>query len=72
MPRIRPGLTGAREGRQRQRSRARQGAHGGADGRCADAHALVYVDLPPSLSSNAPLKAGMFAGGEFELGRIQR
>ena len=29
---------------------------------------LVYVDLPPSLSSNAPLKAGMFAGGEFELG----
>jgi RND family efflux transporter MFP subunit len=30
--------------------------------------ALVYVDLPPSLSSNAPLKAGMFAGGEFYLG----
>ncbi|MDB5790896.1 MAG: efflux transporter periplasmic adaptor subunit [Massilia sp.] len=30
--------------------------------------ALVYVDLPPSLSSNAPLKAGMFAGGQFELG----
>lgn len=30
--------------------------------------ALVYVDLPPSLSSNAPLKAGMFAGGEFQLG----
>ena len=30
--------------------------------------ALVYVDLPPSLSSNAPLKAGMFAGGEFALG----
>ncbi|QOL51531.1 efflux RND transporter periplasmic adaptor subunit [Massilia litorea] len=29
---------------------------------------LVYVDLPPALSSNAPLKAGMFAGGEFELG----
>jgi RND family efflux transporter MFP subunit len=29
---------------------------------------LVYVDLPPSLSGNAPLKAGMFAGGEFELG----
>jgi RND family efflux transporter MFP subunit len=29
---------------------------------------LVYVDLPPGLSSNAPLKAGMFAGGEFELG----
>jgi RND family efflux transporter MFP subunit len=30
--------------------------------------ALVYVDLPPSLSPAAPLKAGMFAGGEFELG----
>jgi RND family efflux transporter MFP subunit len=30
--------------------------------------ALVYVDLPPSLSANAPLKAGMFAGGEFHLG----
>jgi RND family efflux transporter MFP subunit len=30
--------------------------------------ALVYVDLPPSLSSDAPLKAGMFAGGQFELG----
>jgi RND family efflux transporter MFP subunit len=30
--------------------------------------ALVYVDLPPSLSADAPLKAGMFAGGEFELG----
>jgi RND family efflux transporter MFP subunit len=29
---------------------------------------LVYVDLPPALSSNTPLKAGMFAGGEFELG----
>ncbi len=29
---------------------------------------LVYVDLPPALSSDAPLKAGMFAGGEFELG----
>ncbi|KQQ88091.1 efflux RND transporter periplasmic adaptor subunit [Massilia sp. Leaf139] len=29
---------------------------------------LVYVDLPPALSTNAPLKAGMFAGGEFELG----
>ena len=29
---------------------------------------LVYVDLPPALSSSAPLKAGMFAGGEFELG----
>lgn len=30
--------------------------------------ALVYVDLPPSLSPDAPLKAGMFAGGRFELG----
>ena len=31
--------------------------------------ALVYVDLPPSLSANAPLKAGMFASGRFNLGR---
>lgn len=30
--------------------------------------ALVYVDLPPALSANAPLKAGMFASGEFALG----
>ncbi|MCA1854444.1 efflux RND transporter periplasmic adaptor subunit [Massilia oculi] len=30
--------------------------------------ALVYVDLPPSLSANAPLKAGMFASGRFDLG----
>lgn len=30
--------------------------------------ALVYVDLPPALSSNAPLKAGMFASGQFALG----
>jgi len=30
--------------------------------------ALVYVDLPPSLSSDAPLKAGMFASGRFDLG----
>ena len=30
--------------------------------------ALVYVDLPPALSANAPLKAGMFASGRFELG----
>ena len=30
--------------------------------------ALVYVDLPPALSSSSPLKAGMFAGGAFELG----
>lgn len=31
--------------------------------------AVVYVDLPPSLSANAPLKAGMFASGQFELGK---
>jgi RND family efflux transporter MFP subunit len=31
-------------------------------------NALVYVDLPPSLSANAPFKAGMFANGQFELG----
>ena len=30
--------------------------------------ALVYVDLAPPLTTNSPLKAGMFAGGEFELG----
>lgn len=30
--------------------------------------ALVYVDLPPALSGNAPLKAGMFASGRFDLG----
>lgn len=30
--------------------------------------ALVYVDLPPAMSADAPLKAGMFAGGQFELG----
>jgi len=30
--------------------------------------ALVYVDLPPSLASDAPLKAGMFASGRFDLG----
>ncbi|WP_020651749.1 efflux RND transporter periplasmic adaptor subunit [Massilia niastensis] len=30
--------------------------------------ALVYVDLPPALSPDAPLKAGMFASGRFELG----
>jgi len=30
--------------------------------------ALVYVDLPPAMNGNAPLKAGMFAGGEFEMG----
>lgn len=31
-------------------------------------NALVYVDLPPALSANAPLKAGMFANGQFALG----
>jgi len=30
--------------------------------------ALVYVDLPPALAGNMPLKAGMFASGRFELG----
>ncbi|WP_137173075.1 efflux RND transporter periplasmic adaptor subunit [Massilia sp. HP4] len=30
--------------------------------------ALVYVDLPPALSNDTPLKAGMFASGRFELG----
>ena len=30
--------------------------------------ALVYVDLPPALSTDAPLKAGMFASGQFALG----
>jgi RND family efflux transporter MFP subunit len=30
--------------------------------------ALVYVDLPPALSPGAPLKAGMFASGRFQLG----
>jgi RND family efflux transporter MFP subunit len=30
--------------------------------------ALVYVDLPPALSANAPLKAGMIASGQFALG----
>jgi RND family efflux transporter MFP subunit len=31
-------------------------------------NALVYVDLPPSLSSSAPFKAGMYATGQFALG----
>lgn len=31
--------------------------------------ALVYVDLPASPSNLAPIKAGMFARGEFELGK---
>ncbi|UMR30953.1 efflux RND transporter periplasmic adaptor subunit [Massilia sp. MB5] len=30
--------------------------------------ALVYVDLPPNSSQDAPFKAGMFASGQFELG----
>lgn len=30
--------------------------------------ALVYVDLPPAMRADTPLKAGMFAGGQFELG----
>ncbi|MFL6710910.1 MAG: efflux RND transporter periplasmic adaptor subunit [Massilia sp.] len=30
--------------------------------------ALVYVDLPTSLTPNAPFKAGMFASGQFALG----
>jgi len=31
--------------------------------------ALVYVDLPASAAGNAPFKAGMFASGQFELGK---
>jgi RND family efflux transporter MFP subunit len=30
--------------------------------------ALVYVDLPPTTSGNAPFKAGMFASGSFDMG----
>jgi RND family efflux transporter MFP subunit len=30
--------------------------------------ALVYVDLPASLSASAPFKAGMYASGQFDLG----
>lgn len=30
--------------------------------------ALVYVDLPATLSATSPFKAGMFASGQFELG----
>ncbi|HEU4374867.1 MAG TPA: efflux RND transporter periplasmic adaptor subunit [Telluria sp.] len=30
--------------------------------------ALVYVDLPTTMTANAPFKAGMFASGQFELG----
>jgi RND family efflux transporter MFP subunit len=33
--------------------------------------ALVYVDLPPNVSKEAPFKAGMFASGQFELGVSQ-
>ena len=33
--------------------------------------ALVYVDLPASLSADAPFKAGMFASGQFQLGTSQ-
>jgi RND family efflux transporter MFP subunit len=33
--------------------------------------ALVYVDLPPNTSKDAPFKAGMFASGQFELGASQ-
>lgn len=31
--------------------------------------ALIYVDLPPMMQADAPLKAGMFASGSFELGQ---
>ncbi|MBS0451756.1 MAG: efflux RND transporter periplasmic adaptor subunit [Proteobacteria bacterium] len=34
-------------------------------------NALVYVDLPAALQGKSSLKAGMFASGEFELGRSQ-
>jgi RND family efflux transporter MFP subunit len=30
--------------------------------------ALVYVDLPTSLSASAPFKAGMYATGQFDMG----
>ncbi|MDN4054593.1 efflux RND transporter periplasmic adaptor subunit [Massilia sp. YIM B02763] len=33
--------------------------------------AIVYVDLPPALAANAPLKAGMFASGQFALGESE-
>ena len=33
--------------------------------------ALVYVDLPKAAGMNAPIKAGMFVGGRFELGSSQ-
>ncbi|MBS0340339.1 MAG: efflux RND transporter periplasmic adaptor subunit [Proteobacteria bacterium] len=34
-------------------------------------NALVYVDLPAALQGKSSLKAGMFASGDFELGRNQ-
>lgn len=36
-------------------------------------NALVYVDLPPSATqgANAPVKAGMFGRGEFEMGNSE-
>jgi RND family efflux transporter MFP subunit len=67
LPRIRPG----------QKVVVKTAAGGGVAGRVrtvaptVDAQsrvALVYVDLPPALSASAPLKAGMFASGEFALG----
>jgi RND family efflux transporter MFP subunit len=68
LPRIRPG----------QKAIVKTAAGAGVQGRVrtvaptVDAQsrvALVYVDLPPTLSANAPLKAGMFASGEFVLGQ---
>jgi RND family efflux transporter MFP subunit len=67
LPRIKPG----------QKVVVKTAAGGGVAGRVrtvaptVDAQsrvALVYVDLPPALSASAPLKAGMFASGEFALG----
>jgi len=34
-------------------------------------NALVYVDLPGAMDGKSSLKAGMFASGDFELGRNQ-
>jgi RND family efflux transporter MFP subunit len=61
-----PGLK-ASVGRQRQQ-RHRQGAHGRADGRSADAASRWSTSTCRRLQGNAPLKAGMFASGQFELG----
>ncbi|MCS0611619.1 efflux RND transporter periplasmic adaptor subunit [Massilia kyonggiensis] len=67
LPRIRPG----------QKAVVRTAGGSGVQGRVrtvaptVDAQsrvALVYVDLPPALSADAPLKAGMFASGQFALG----